>query len=158
MINKILVAVDGSETSDRALIFAGEVASNAQAELVILTVIPPISPLAFPRMGLGQGQGGGLRPGVANRVSEYEESTREAHEEVLEKAGETIEKAYPELKIIKKMGKGHIASLIMSTARSEEVDLIVMGRHGYSGIKGWLLGSTSKQVTEECNKPILIVK
>jgi len=57
-----------------------------------------------------------------------------------------------------KLGRGQVANVILETARKDEVDIIVVGRRGYSGIKGWLLGSTSKQVVDECDKPILIVK
>ena len=158
MIKKVLVAVDGSETSDRAVIFAGEVASNAKAELVVLTVIPPISPLLFQRGVLGEGRGVGMRPRAVEMINEYGKSTEEAHREALEKAADTIREAYPDLQITKKMGKGRVASIIMDTSKSMNADLIVMGRIGHSKIERWLLGSTSKQVAEECDKPVLIVK
>ena len=158
MINRVLVAIDGSETSDRAVIFAGEVASNAKAGLVVLTVIPPISPLLFQRSGLGEGQGVGLRPRSMEMIDEYEKSTEEAHKEALEKAEKAIREAYPDLKVSKKLGQGRVASTIMDAARSENADLIVLGRCGHSKIERWLLGSTSKQVAEECDKPVLIVK
>ena len=158
MINKVLVAVDGSETSDRAVIFAGEVASNAKAELVVLTVIPPISPLLFQRSGLGEGNEAGLRPRSIEMIDEYEKSTEEAHKEALDKASKAIREAYPDLKVTKKLGKGRVSSTIMDAAGSEKVDLIVLGRVGHSKLERWLLGSTSKHVAEECDKPVLIVK
>ena len=76
----------------------------------------------------------------------------------MEKAEKAIREAYPDLKVSKKLGKGRVASTIMDAVRSENADLIVLGRCGHSKIERWLLGSTSKQVAEECDKPVLIVK
>ena len=42
--------------------------------------------------------------------------------------------------------------------REREVDLVVVGNSGIGGIKGWLLGSTSKSVVESCSMTVMIVK
>ena len=100
----------------------------------------------------------GNRQGAVERVNEYEENQEESHKKILDSATQKLRKKYPGILVTAKLGKGQVAHTIMETAKKDEVDIIVVGSRGYSGIKGWLLGSTSKQVVDECNKPILVVK
>jgi len=88
-----------------------------------------------------------------DRINEYEENQEETHKKILDSATQKLRKKYPGIMVTAKLGRGQVANVILETARQDEVD-----SRGYSGIKGWLLGSTSKQVVDECDKPILIVK
>lgn len=54
--------------------------------------------------------------------------------------------------------EGHVASSIKNYADNHEVDLIVMGAHGYTGLKHFLLGSTTEKMVRIASCPILIVK
>jgi nucleotide-binding universal stress UspA family protein len=56
------------------------------------------------------------------------------------------------------MMEGRPWEIIVNYAAHENVDLIVIGREGEGGVEGWVLGSTSKLVTDNSTKPILIVK
>ena len=161
MIAKILVAVDGSDTADRALEYVGEIADGVGADIVVLSVVPPTPTSLFGgggRRGEGLGGGMGNRQGAVERVNEYEENQEESHKKILDSATQKLRKKYPGILVTAKLGKGQVAHTIMETAKKDEVDIIVVGSRGYSGIKGWLLGSTSKQVVDECNNPILVVK
>ena len=60
-------------------------------------------------------------------------------------------------KIETRLEEGRSSDVIVEVAQEEDVDLIVMGSRGMSGIVGFL-GSTSRHVVEACTKPILIVK
>ncbi len=51
MIHKILIATDGSEHAQHALSFAEESALKWNSELLIVSVVPPISPLLIPTPG-----------------------------------------------------------------------------------------------------------
>jgi len=44
------------------------------------------------------------------------------------------------------------------TRSEKEADLIVLGNRGKGGIATWLLGSVSRQVTDSCTTPVLVVK
>jgi len=147
MFKKILVALDGSEPSNNALSFAIELASTWRAELLILSVMPPESKLFYASSGT---------PLI--NVEEYLESLRKVYLKVLKDAEKKVEKGHPEINVSTVLRKGHVSSEIIDAADSEEVDLIVMGSRGLSGIKSWFLGSTSKNVVEHCKKPIFIVK
>ena len=42
-------------------------------------------------------------------------------------------------------------------AEKEGCDMIIMGSRGIGGIKGWVLGSTSRRVVDSCKTPVLII-
>ncbi len=48
--------------------------------------------------------------------------------------------------------------VILSTAKRENVDAIVMGSRGMGGARAWLLGSVSSKVAAEAQCPVIIVK
>lgn len=147
MFKKILVAIDGSEPSKHAINHASELALKLGAELMILTVIPPTSSLLYP-----------IEEEVTINLDEYDKAMKEAHLRVLIDAETKTKQNYPHLKVTTKLAEGHVSSTIVEQAKNENVDLIVMGSRGLSGITSWVLGSTSKHVVDTCNCPILIVK
>ena len=144
MIRKILIATDGSEHAQRALHFVKESALKWNSELLIVSVVPPISPLLLPT------------PGV--NIEKYIRELENAYQNVLIEAEEHVKRESPEIKTSTQLGKGRPADIIIEIAEKENVDLIVMGSRGYGRITGWILGSTSRHVVENCTKPILIIK
>ncbi len=50
------------------------------------------------------------------------------------------------------------AALLVTKARKEEVDLIVMSTHGYSGIARWVMGSVAERVLRRAPCPVLVVR
>ena len=48
--------------------------------------------------------------------------------------------------------------IILSTAKREKIDTIVMGSRGMGGARAWLLGSVSSKVAAEAQCPVIIVK
>ena len=53
---------------------------------------------------------------------------------------------------------GDIASTIVDLAIAEDVDLITMTTHGYSGITRWMLGSVTERVLRNAPCPVLVVR
>jgi len=153
MFGKILVAVDGSEPSNRALDYAVEIAGKWNSELTILSVVPRVMLPLFPDEGFGSA------PIAAYRnMGRYEEKMRSIYQNVLDDAVKEVRAKNPELKIVEMIQDGRPSSAIVNAAEKNGVDLIVMGSRGIGGITGWILGSTSRRVVESCTKPILIVK
>jgi len=147
MISKILVATDGSDHADHALKYAIEAAEKWDAQLLVLSVIPPIRPImpdpdGFPRTYL----------------PEFEEELENAYKSILDEAVNTVVKEQPDIKVKARLEKGRPPDVIVKIAEAENVDLIVMGSRGLGGITGSVLGSTSQAVVHSCTKPILIVK
>ena len=119
--------------------YALEQASTFSAELIIITVVPPTSALLF---------GDDDFPTI--NIEDYEKAMEESHKEVLTLAVERVKKTV--------LDHGHVGISIVNIAKKEDVDLIVMGDRGLSGVSEFLLGSTSRYVVEHCIKPIMIVK
>jgi nucleotide-binding universal stress UspA family protein len=144
-MEKILAAIDGSESSLYALNQAVNLAVKWSAELLIISVVPPLSPLVY------------MGPAPMYK-EQYTKVAKESHQRVLDIASEKIKNTHPDLKIETRLEEGRPSKVIVETAQNENVDLVVIGSRGIGGIKGWVLGSTSHKVVESCTKPVLIVK
>ena len=148
MYAKILVPMDGSEPSKHALRAAMESASKWGSELLILSVIPPVSTLVYVEEG----------EFMLEYLEMYEKDLNRIHMKIVDEAKEMVMANHPELKVSIEVLNGHVPSRILEGSVRDDIDLIVMGSRGLSGIKSWFLGSVSKNVVEHCKKPILIVK
>jgi len=162
MINKVLVAVDESEKSRKALLFSANLVSSTSSELIILTVEPPVSSTQLGPRGSGQGQGAGAGIGRSQRFSErydaVEEELDEKHKVILSDSLELVKTSYPNINVSSLLSKGLVSKIIVNVAEEKNVDLIVMGCGGKKGLKKLLLGSVSKQVLDDTSKSVLIVK
>ena len=147
MIEKILVATDGSDHAGHALKYAIESAEKWDAPLIILSVIPPIRPILPDPDGFDP-----------IYLPEFEEELEKAYQSILDEAVKTVVKEQPDIKVEARLERGRPSDIIMNVARTENVGLIVMGSRGLGGITGSILGSTSQAVVHSCIKPILIVK
>lgn len=152
MINRILVATDASAVSNRALKMAAQLASQYNAELFITHVIRDMQ-----------------IPYEIKEIPELESSSFEsfnsAREEILRKIAETILKAARESaetvgvgKIETVIGTGDPATSILALARRRKIDMIVIGSRGLGKLKGRLLGSVSRKVTNNAETSCLTVR
>ena len=138
MYEKVLVAIDRSENSKRALAAARELASLSDGEVRILHLREQE---VIPRMGL-----------VAD------ESPEEAHL--------WLESAVDELRNagVKVTGEvqntiyGQAARQIVADARLNDAGVIVMGSRGRSDLTGLFLGSTAHKVIHLTDRPVLVVR
>ena len=143
MWKKILVGIDGSKPSLHALKVAADMATNNKAELTILSVVPPI-----PSMGL---------EGEMPPQPEYTTIEESIKAMVASKTKE-VEDSHPDLEVVPIVMTGSPSRKIVEAARAREADLIVVGNMGTGGILNWMLGSVSRQVTDACTVPVLVVK
>ncbi len=150
LFSRILVAFDGSEPSKRALDLAAKTAAIFKGELIILTVVPRVTLPKFVEEGVGS-----LRTAD---IQGYQSKTYELYRMSLEKAKAEISTRYPHLKFEALLLEGRPSATIVGEAEKRDVDLIIIGSRGLGGIAGWILGSTSHNVVDQCTKPILIVK
>ncbi len=149
MIKKILVVIDGSEQSDKALDFALDLARNYSAEIVLINVLSPslLSYVYNSRMFV---------PNVD--YSKYLKQIRTPHEKLLSKALDKAKNFQETLKVSKELVEGRPAEKIVETAKKGMFDLIVVGSRGLSGFKEIFLGSVSVRVADKAHCPVLIVK
>lgn len=148
MYSRILVPVDGSPTSDRALTEAARLASLCGARLRILHVIDPITHMT-----------GFERPEVY--VRDILPQLIAGGEQVLEKARQDALAAAPGLAIDTELQEGQgqrTWEIILERAQASAADLLVLGTHGRRGFNRVLMGSDAEQVVRHATAPVLLVR
>lgn len=140
---RILVPIDGSGWSQRAVPHAADIARANHAELILLHVFtPPTSEYADQLLLAGQE---GLVQELRDQNQKYLTGLRnELRSEGLDVRTHFIE------------GLG-VASLICDFIENEGVDLVVMSTHGRTGISRFLFGSVAGKVVECVNVPVLLI-
>jgi len=139
MFTKILVAIDGSPASEKALAAAVDLAANYRAELTALGVVE------VPEV-----------VGMIDEVDEIRQGTEAYLRQINEAAANFAHSRGVVLRSV--LVRGHAAEAIVKYAESEGVNLIVVGQHGHSRIARFLLGSTSDRVSEHSPCTVMIVK
>jgi nucleotide-binding universal stress UspA family protein len=152
LIKKILVALDGSKPADKALDFALDLGAKYSANIVLVSVVPPvIAPLSvYPATSVP------TIPPLA--MDTYSDELKTSHEKVLSEALKKAKKVKPNLKVSTKLVEGRPADKIVETAKEGNFDIIVVGSRGLGSIKKFFLGSVSDRVADEAACPVLIVK
>ncbi len=145
MFKNILAAIDGSPSSQHALTVAADLAQQQDATLTIVTVVPIAPPLVMEDM-------------TQAYMPEYQERLRQGYQGLLAKTVADLKKSHPTLKTDTVLKEGSPARRIIEAAAERKADLIVLGNRGTGGIATWLLGSVSRQVTDSCTAPVLVVK
>ena len=145
MYQRILVPVDGSATSGRALQEAIKLAGG-KAQLRLVYVIEETYPL--------DAEGYAYIDYAA-----LQEAVRHTGERVLAQAAEKARQsgALAETALLEASGE-RIASVIESEARHWPADLIVIGTHGRSGLSRLLLGSVAEDLVRVASVPVLLVR
>ncbi len=138
MIKNILVPVDGSECSDRAVIEAIAMAEYCEAKLSFLYVAN-INQLAINAY---------LSDAILDAVTK-------AGKVILDRAMETVPTGIPKEAYSE---TGAPAVVIMDFVAEHNPDMIIMGSRGLGLVKGVLLGSVSQYVVEQSKCPVMVVK
>jgi len=150
MFKKILVAVDGSPTSNRGLKVAVELAKSVGAKLVVLHVIDERA------VGIGLSASGYVAPAY---VEDVIAALRDAGRKILAKAqrdAQAKDQAV-DAHLVESLGSG-VAHTILAQARKLKPDLIVLGTHGRRGLARVVVGSDAETVLREANVPVLLVR
>ncbi len=148
-IKKILVTIDGSESSKKATEYAISLAKKYDAQLIILYVL--YSELGFAYSNL---------LGV---------TTPKAIQDVLETQKNEVQKWFDEVKNKLKtsnisvtdkiiISASSIVGEIMAFADKEKIDLIILGTRGRTGFKKLLLGSVAEGVVTHSSCPVMVVR
>ena len=139
--SKVLVPVDGSPASLRALDFAIEMmGQNPDTSLVLLNV-QNISAMDLTGAAMG---------------SDWQEAASQASAKALKEAVGKAEAAGIAFKSIVRTGQ--TAEAIAQAARDEGIEHIVMGTRGLGSIQGLLLGSVAMKVIHLAEVPITLIK
>jgi nucleotide-binding universal stress UspA family protein len=155
MFKKIVVPIDGSEASKRALSTALGIAKRFDSEVTVITVAGFQSePTVMEDFPVHQEGSNAMDPRDAFDLLAQAE---ERHHIELLKEAEKESKAEG-LDVRTELLRGKPAEEIIEFLDDEVHDLVVMGSRGLGGMKRLLLGSTSTAVLHHCNHSVLIVK
>jgi nucleotide-binding universal stress UspA family protein len=167
VINKILVPLDGSPSAEAVLPEIQSLAEKFQAEVVLMKVVAsqtaqlsnPVPDLARPAVAMSRLIPSFL-PEAINTENVYVDdvvvhNTAEAND-YLSGVARTL--ARRGLKVTVAMRPGKAAEAILSLAREEDVDLIVMSTRARSQASKTFRGSVPEKVLRESKVPVILVK
>ena len=137
-IKNILVPLDGSKYSEKALLHACDMAKNYQSHLILLYVVEK-----------------SISINLLDR-NEYLKVLRKFGNNVLIKAKKTTTRQGMDSKII--MKEGNITNEIIKLAKKEQCNLIIVGSKGLGATLRFFLGSVSNKLANNAPCSILIVK
>ena len=144
MFKHILVPVDGSETSTKAVVKAVGLAKAFGSVVTVLYVIDP-----YPFTGVGADFAYGQAQYLSAATAEANQALDEA-KKVFEDAG---------VQVNTMLGEGHVVHEgIGRVLSSVDADLIVMGSHGRRGLEKLMLGSVTQRVLGVVHVPVLVVR
>jgi len=146
MFNKILIAIDGSSYSKKALEFACDLANQYDAYLTILHVA--YNPAQSHTMVLG------------SSAVTYQDNQKELNEmaEVIIDAARQIATKADCKDVVTRIQKGVPAEQILEYAEENNTDLIVLGSRGLSDVAGFFQGSVSHKVNHLCKCTCITVR
>jgi universal stress protein A len=140
-LKRIVVPIDFSACSRKALQYAIPFAEQFQASLTLLYVV---------QVNYAVGELGAID------VSMLEvEMRQQASQRLAELVRDEVRQRVPAEAIVR---TGRPVMEIVSAARDLEADLIILSTHGYTGLKHVLLGSTAENVLRHAPCPVLAVR
>jgi nucleotide-binding universal stress UspA family protein len=145
MYGKILVPVDGSETSKRGLTEACRLAKELNARMRCLHVIDEHY-LTANYMGVM------YMPDLIDKL-------RDNGKEILDKASEQARMSGVKVEsVLQESAERRVSYMILDEAKTWAADLIVMGTHGRRGLSHLALGSDAESVVRDSPVPVLLVR
>jgi nucleotide-binding universal stress UspA family protein len=155
LFEKILVPLDGSRHSLKALEIAIQIANKFGGKISLIhvysvavrpvimpeptTLTPPMIPVMTPE-----------------EVSKAVEVARSAGARILSDGEEKVKAA--EVQVETLLREGHVVQEIVKTAKEGNFDLVVIGGRGISKIRELLLGSVTDGVIHHASCPVLVIK
>lgn len=136
MFERILVATDSSEPSERAVEFAAGLAKDHGSEIIVLHAVPRV----VSRFGTSDLE----EPDEAREL--VDKIVRDLKDRGLNAHGEVV-----------RVLEGHMARGIVESAATADADVILMGTRGRSDFGGLFLGSVTHRVLHLAEKPVIVV-
>ena len=140
MFTRILVGLDGSPGSLRAMEAAAEIAQRFGASLHAFSVIEPAARYA----------------GTVGEVNE-ESAAAETYFRGVQEQARRIAGAHA-VPLNVEIVHGHAAQTLADATRAGRFDLLVLGHSGHSGVWGSFLGTTTDKVSRHADCSVLIVR
>ena len=151
-LGSVVIALDGSELSERALAPGLEIARCLNVEAVLARSFE------FPTTAYYRADD--YPPSAAAFIPSYRELAEEMGRETREYLDAKVKEisASVPVQIRAEVLEGPAAERIIDLARGTKGSLIVMCTHGCSGFKRWVLGSVAEKIARHAENPVLIIR
>jgi nucleotide-binding universal stress UspA family protein len=143
-LHRILVPTDFSKHSENALAYASAFAEKFGAELYLLHVVQDLA-LFIPEAVTAA-------PPIGPPVEQLTAAVREALDRLIANHGLRSLGVHAEVR------EGNPFYEIVRFAKEQDIDLIIMGTHGHTGLVHVLLGSVAEKVVRKAPCPVLTVR
>ena len=143
-LEHILVPLDGSEFSEKALSAAYTLAGMGKVEITLLRVLRPVEEI----IKIDEKHSIYLDQQIefkTMRATNYLKTIRDDAEKKSFKINMVVE-------------MGDAAEIIINFAYKNNIDLIVMSTHGRSGLKRWVYGSVAGKILRGAHNPVLLIR
>lgn len=144
-IERVLMPYDGSELARQALPIARELATDAQASLIVVQAVSPTVE-AYPSLLTQPAPQYGA---VLSALHEQARRDLQALAHDMREIG---------LSVTTIVESGHAAEVIVDEANRRNASLIVMATHGRGGLRRWALGSVADKVLHAAHIPLVLVR
>lgn len=141
-LKQILVPVDFSEPSQKALEYALPLAKKFGAKITLLHIVEPV---LYPESVV-------VPPEMEEMNLHLMKDSRERLELLCQKTVNPAIASKPRVRLGKPWQE------IVNAARSIPADLIIVATHGYTGLKHFFIGSTAERVVRHAPCPVLTVR
>ena len=142
--HEVVVGVDDSDASERALDVAADIAASTGAALHIVRVEPLHAPDSWASVE------------TRHAGSQHTHALRAEAEATLERASKHASGAHPDLTLETELLYGDAGHALAPLG--DRAGLLVVGSRGRGGFTGLLLGSVSHTVIHEANCPVMVVR
>lgn len=140
MYDEILLPTDGSEGAEAAISEAIGLAEQHDARVHLLYVVDTSTAAGIPQSH------------ITNLADLLEQAGEQALAGVAQRA---TDRGVP---IRESIQRGSVHETITDYADDNDIDVIVMGTHGRSGIDRMLLGSVTERVIKRATQPVLVIR
>jgi nucleotide-binding universal stress UspA family protein len=142
MYKRALIPLDGSPVAETILPFILDIAGPLDIEVVLLRVLPPVSPVVV--------------EGSRHIMIDDEDARRADAEEYL--APLAVELRNKGVRVDTRVRSGLPAAEIVAGAREVHADLIAMTTHGRSGLRRLMFGSVAEAVLRHSAIPVFLLR
>lgn len=147
MYKNILIATDGSELADKAVVHGMGLAKSVGAKVTAVVVETPFDAMHVPESRMRH---------IAEEFEHHAQATKRHADKVLGNVADAAKKAGLACDTIQ-VEHDQPYQAIIKTAEDKGCDAIVMASHGRSGITAVLLGSVTNKVLTHTSIPVVVV-
>jgi nucleotide-binding universal stress UspA family protein len=145
MIKKIMIAIDGSDTSKKAVMIGLDIARRANGSITAVYVMETLRLAHLP--------GYATLPGLKEKILQLMQEEGQQAIQFVEDQASIMKVPYQKI-----LAQGSPSEELLKISHEQGIDLLIMGSMGRTGMEKILLGSVAEKVVLQSSIPVLLVK